>query len=108
MMVRLGLTLQQLLGMEISEPAPFLGDADGHHLKTSLINGVEYRRRRKQRHLMLTTATTKKNAYTKLFQSRSPFSVLRSPLKSIKQECADVREQKRKSAGGIQRCNTIF
>src|SRR5512146_574097 len=96
--------------MKIGKPATLLGNADWHHVKTSLINCVEYRCRRKQRDLVFTAATAKKNADAKFLQSCSPFSVLRSPVERIKQQSADgpsviSKKRRRNPALHYQRSN---
>ena len=64
--------LQQVFRVFGGQPAAFLGDADGHNFIFFFINGVENRRRRKQRDFILAAAPTEKDANPKLFHNRPP------------------------------------
>jgi hypothetical protein len=59
--------LQQVFRVFGRQPAAFHGDAGGQNFILLFINGVENRRRRKQRHFMLDAAPTEKGANPKLF-----------------------------------------
>ena len=61
------LALQQILGVIRSQPAAVFGDADGHDLVFIFIDGLQNRRGREQRNLVLSTAPAEKNADPKLF-----------------------------------------
>src|SRR5580698_700745 len=60
-------SLQQPLRIRSSHPSTFLSDADGHHFVFVFVDGVENRRSRKQRDLMLPTAPAKQDADSNLF-----------------------------------------
>ena len=61
------LALQQILRVSRRQPAPILGDADGHDFIFVFVDGVENRRSREQRNLMLAAAPAKKNSDAKSF-----------------------------------------
>src|SRR5581483_9273443 len=63
--------LQQALGIRRRHPAAVFGDADGNDFKLVLIDGVEDRRCREQRNLMLAAAPSEKNADPNLFHDLS-------------------------------------
>src|ERR1039458_7253438 len=63
------LALQQVLGVLRREPAPVLGDADGHDFVFVFVDGLEHRRGREQRNLMLPAPPAKKTSDPKLFHN---------------------------------------
>ena len=68
-MLRLGfgLTLQQVLGMKIGEPAALLGDADGNDIVLFGVDCFENGCRRQQRDFMLAAASAEEDSNPKTF-----------------------------------------
>ena len=66
-MLRLGFgfAFQQVLGMEVGEPAALLGDADGNDLVFLFIDGFENGGCREQRDFMLAAASAEEDSDSK-------------------------------------------
>src|SRR5581483_7711069 len=71
---------QQVLGMLGSEPAPFLGDADGNDLVFFLVDCVENGGGREQGDLVLSTAAAKQDPHPELFHDQLVWTVVECPV----------------------------
>jgi len=71
MLVILKLSLQEAFRIGGSDPAAFFGDSDGDDFVFVFIDGVEDRRGRKQRDLMLSAAPAEQDANSKFFHDLS-------------------------------------